>query len=588
MKTLPRVEVAIVGGGWAGLLMAKELATRTALSIVVLERGKARGTDEYAADMDEVDYGVRLKMMQEASQETVTFRHSTNERALPLRQFANFLPGSGIGGAGEHWNALFPRNLPDVFNVLTRSKERYGAARLPENHSIQDWGISYQELEPYYTRLDHLIGTSGKAGNLRGTIIEGGNPFEGPRSEEYPLPPTKQPYFAALLRDSAKSLGYHPYPIPSAAATHVYRNPDGVTRPPCVYCGYCERYGCMIGAKAQPSNLLLPVLKKKRNVTIRTGAWVRRIAQAKTASRKNSVTGVSYIDANGQEIFQPAEIVFLASWTLSNTRLLLLSDIGTPYDPSTGKGTLGRNLTHQLHMVGATGFFDKPLNRFMGAGSSGMMLSDFDGDNFDHGNLDFLRGGVLQALNTGAHPISDFGEVPESVKSDWGSEWKKAAIDAFDRTGRMIFSAEHLAYKHNFMDLDPTYKDVHGDPLLRMTLDWTANERNMATFGAGKAATLLRAMRAKEVRPFGPLGKYDTRRYQSTHVQGGTILGTSPQTSAVNTYGQHWDAENLFVLGGSTFPQAASANPTPTLLALTLRTADAVAEKYTKAPGMLA
>jgi gluconate 2-dehydrogenase alpha chain len=586
MNKLPRADVAIVGGGWAGLLMAKELAARTGLSIVVLERGTARSGEEYARDMDELDYGLRLKMMQDASQETVTFRHGPDERALPLRQFTNFLPGSGVGGAGEHWNGLFPRNLPDVFKVRSRTVERYGPERLPENHSIQDWGLTYDELEPYYTRLDALIGTCGKAGNLRGTIVEGGNPFEGPRSEEYPMPPTKQPYFAAMFREAASALGYHPYPIPSAAASRMYTNSDGVIRPACVYCGYCERYGCMIGAKAQPSTLLLPLLQKKKSVSIRTGTWVTRIVQTRGGVRA-PVAGVQYVDSSGGECFQPADLVFLASWTLSNTRLLLLSGIGTPYEPVTQKGTLGRNLTHQLHLTGSSGFFDKSLNRFMGAGAAGSMVGDFDGDNFDHRDLDFVRGGVLQALSTGAHPISDFGEVPGSVGSDWGSEWKKAAIEAFDRTGRIVFSAEHLAYKHHFMDLDPVYKDRHGDPLLRLTLDWTDHERRMARFGAGKAAEILQAMGAREVRAFGALGRYDTRRYQSTHVQGGTILGTSPENSVVNTYGQHWDAENLFVLGGSTFPQAGAANPTPTLLALALRTADGVVQHYLKSPGML-
>jgi gluconate 2-dehydrogenase alpha chain len=95
-------------------------------------------------------------------------------------------------------------------------------------------------------------------------------------------------------------------------------------------------------------------------------------------------------------------------------------------------------------------------------------------------------------------------------------------------------------------------------------------------------------MGAKEVHAFPGLRNYDARRYQSTHVQGGTILGTSPENSVVNTYGQHWRAANLFVLGGSTFPHAGGANPTPTILAVAYRTADVVVERYLKKPGPLA
>jgi gluconate 2-dehydrogenase alpha chain len=138
MKTLPSVDAVIIGGGWTGLLMAKELGSRTALSVVVLERGGPRKSDDYGEDMDELDYAIRLHMMQDASNETVTLRHNPGQRALPLRQFASFFPGSGVGGAGEHWNGEFPRILPDCFALLSNTIEKYGAERLPEDHSIQN------------------------------------------------------------------------------------------------------------------------------------------------------------------------------------------------------------------------------------------------------------------------------------------------------------------------------------------------------------------------------------------------------------------------------------------------------------------
>jgi gluconate 2-dehydrogenase alpha chain len=587
MKTLPPVDVVIVGGGWTGLLMAKELGSRTALSVVVLERGGPRKTDDYAGEMDELDYTIRLHMMQDASQETVTLRHDSNQRAFPLRQHGSFLPGTGVGGAGEHWSAVCPRFLPDCFELLTRTTEKYGASRLPEDHAIQDWGISYDELEPHYTRTDLLLGISGKAGNIRGKQIEGGNIFEGWRSEEYPTPPTKIPYFSAMFGEAAKCLGYHPYSVPAATTSRSYTNPDGVSRAGCTYCGFCETFGCMIGAKAQPTNVLLPVIAKRKNVSIRTGAWVRRIVHD-SPEHDRRARGVTYIDSNGEEIFQPAELIILASWTLNNTRLLLLSGIGKAYDPATGEGALGRNLTHQLVFPAATAFFEKPLNRFMGSGASGMMLSDLDGDVFDHSKLSFLCGGTLGARSARSLPISECGVVPKSVKTTWGSEWKKAALHYYDRAGRISFSGEHLAYKGNYMDLDPVYKDHFGDSLLRLTLDWRENERKMAEYVIAKAVEIAREMGAKEVTPFSGLRRYDATRYQSSHIQGGTIMGRSPERSVVNPYLQHWQVSNLFVLGASAFPQNASANPTPTILALTYRTADAIVDRCMKSPAPLA
>ena len=224
----------------------------------------------------------------------------------------------------------------------------------------------------------------------------------------------------------------------------------------------------------------------------------------------------------------------------------------------------------------------------MGSGAAGICIGDLDGDSFDHSGLPFLRGSTLLAWSLGFRPIANFGLVPHNVRASWGSEWKKAALRYYDCTGSINLQGEHLAFKGNYMDLDPTYKDAFGDPLLRLTLDWRDNERKMAEFTIPKAVEIARAMGAKEVTPFSGLRNYDAARYQLTHVQGGVIMGNSPSKSVVNPYLQHWQLPNLFVLGASSFPQNASANPTLTILALTYRAADAIVDRYLKSPAALA
>ncbi len=214
-------------------------------------------------------------------------------------------------------------------------------------------------------------------------------------------------------------------------------------------------------------------------------------------------------------------------------------------------------------------------------------MADFDADVFDHTNLPFIRGGVIGATMTGTQPISTFGELLRSVKVPrWGSDWKKASIEWYDHAANIGFAGEHIPYDGNYFDLDPTYKDPAGDPLLRMTIDWRENERKMVEFMTAKGRN-RHAMGAKEVNPFPGYGNYDVTRYQSTHMQGGTIMATSPDRGVVNTHQQHWDISNLFVIGASTFPNSGAANPTPTILALTYRTADTIVDKYLKKPGML-
>ncbi|MBI3666343.1 MAG: GMC family oxidoreductase [Acidobacteria bacterium] len=582
MRRLKPVDVVIVGGGWTGLLMAKEITSRTALSVVVLERGPARKTEDYATTMDELDYAIRLRLMQNIAEETVTHRHSSADRAGPIRQHGSFLPGTGVGGAGEHWNGISYRFLPDVFTLATHWREKYGRAPLPEELAVEDWGVTYEELEPCYWRAEQMMGVSGKAGNLRGRLIEGGNVFEGPRSQEYPTPPLKSSYLSTLFRKAALDLGYHPYPAPAANLSESYTNPDGISRPGCAYCGYCERFGCMIGAKAQPTNTLLPVLARKKNFTLRTGCWARRVTH-----RDGRAEGVVYVGPAGEEVLQPAQTVVLASWTLNNTRLLLLSGIGEPYDAASGKGTLGKNLTHQVG-AGAQVFLDKPLNAFMGSGSLGVAFADLDGDRALDRSSGVLRGGHFQTGSTGNRPIATFGATPPGeAESNWGAAWKKAALAWRDKVAGVGFSGEHLSYRQNYMDLDPTYTDKHGDRLLRLTLDWTEHERRQAAYGGGILAELAKALGPKAINLSPPLGRYTVTRYQGTHIQGGVIMGGSPERSVVNPYLQHWRTPNLWVVGASAFPQNGSGNPTLTVLALTYRAADAFVDRYSKRPGAL-
>jgi gluconate 2-dehydrogenase alpha chain len=577
---LPETDVVIVGVGWAGGILAAEL-TKAGLHVVGLERGQPRSIADFQHDIDELRYAVDYEMMQDTSRETWTLRHDLRERALPIRQLGSFLPGTGVGGAGVHWQGMTWRFEPRDFTIRSSTIARYGAAAIPADSTIQDWGITYDVLEPYYDKFEYMAGIAGKAGNLQGQIQEGGNPFEGPRARDYPVGPMLDAHAPVVFRDAAKQLGYHPFPQPSANLPRAYTNPDGITRGACTYCGFCERFGCWVGAKADPLVTVLPVAQRSGKFELRTEANVFQIAH--DGKRAHSVL---YVDARGEVQEQPASIVILAAYVFNNVRLLLTSGMGTPYDPQTGNGAVGKNYCYQVG-AGGTGFFEKvTFHRYMGSGANGYSMDDFNADNFDHSSLGFIGGGGISCSASGARPIQSL-PVPPNTPT-WGAQWKAAIRKYYDRAISVGFQGESIAYRTHFLDLDPTYRDALGQPLLRITFDWEDNERKMAAFGAEKVKGILQATGADIVAASGTLPPhYDVTVYQSTHNTGGAIMGAGPATSVVNSYCQMWDVDNVFVVGASAFPQNAGRNPTGTVGALAYRAADGIANRYVKNPGPL-
>jgi gluconate 2-dehydrogenase alpha chain len=587
-KKLPPKDVAIIGLGWTGSILANEL-TDAGLDVVAIERGPWRNT---ATDFpisymqDELRYRIRHELFLRPSQMSVTFRNKTSETALPVRNWGAFMLGNGVGGAGVHWNAETWRFLPSDFVTRSHLTERYGTKFLPADMTIQDWGITYDDLEAHYDKFEYLCGTSGQAGNLKGETREGGNPFEGVRSRHYPTPPMKQGYGHALFADAARQLGYKPFPQPSGNLSQSYTNPLGVTLGQCTYCGFCEWFGCANYSKATPQTTILPVLMRKSNFEARTNCEVMRINLDSTGKR---ATGVTYVDTSGEEFEQPADLVLLCAFQLFNVQLLLISGIGEPYDPQTGRGQIGRNFSHQT-LSAALGFFDKEkynFNPFVSAGSIGMCIDEFNGDNFDHGQLGFVGGGYIGQVQTNGRPIQTTAVPPDTPT--WGSGWKRAVRDNYLSTincGGACHGSMY-SYRDVYLDLDPTYKDRFGRSLMRMTIDFHDNELKMSAYLTDKYAEILQKMGAKQVVKQPRKGPYDVTTYQTSHLCGGAIMGDNPGGSALNRYLQSWDVPNLFVMGASAFPQNAGYNPTGTVCALAFWAASAIRSQYLKNPGPL-
>jgi gluconate 2-dehydrogenase alpha chain len=584
-EKLASVDVLLIGFGWTGAILGQEL-TETGLKVLALERGQWRDTSTDFAPtfaQDELRYYWRHALFQPPAHETLTMRNNVSQTALPMRRLGSFLPGINVGGAGVHWNGQTWRFLPSDFVARTHNLQRYGKDAIPDNMTIQDWGVTYEELEPHYDKFEYLCGISGTAGNLKGQIRDGGNPYEGPRQREYPNPAMDMTLPPTLFAQAAKSLGHKPFPQPSANMSRAYTNPLGVQLGPCTYCGFCEKFGCGNYSKASAQTTILPVLMRKPNFELRTEAEVTKINLDSTGKRAVSVT---YVDAAGREFEQPAELIILTAYILHNVRLLLLSKIGKPYDPATGEGVIGKNYAYQITSSVNVFFDDKILNPFIGAGSHGMVVDDYNGDNFDHSGLGFIGGGYIANIQTGARPIETH-PVPDGTPK-WGSQWKKAVAQNYLRSMSLATHGAVMSHRGNYLDLDPTYRDVYGRPLMRLTFDFTDNEHRMSDYITDRLTDIAKAMKPREIKVNKRKGSWDVVPYQTTHNTGGAIMGTDPKTSAVNRYLQSWDVTNLFVVGSNAFPQNPGYNPTGTVAALAYWCADAIRNRYLKSPGLLA
>jgi gluconate 2-dehydrogenase alpha chain len=568
MIKLKEREVVIIGGGLTAGLVARRLVP-AGHDVLVLERGPERAggpEGELPSQRDELRWQTHRGMSQRENLETITLRHSLDEQALPMRRMASFLPGFGVGGAISHWNGQTWRFATSDYMLRTHLESRYGKAAIA-GLTIQDWGLRYEDLEPHYSLFENLFGISGEAGNIQGVKRPEGNPFEPWRSGPFPLPPLEASQLGVLFRAGASKLGYHPFAMPAANASRAYKNPDGLQLGACQYCGHCERFICEANAKASAANLLFPLVRGKRNFELRADAEVLRLLYDRKAKR---VTGVVYADArSGEEFEQPASTVVLGAYVFNNTRLMLYSRIGRPYDPRTGQGVVGRNYCYQTTSGVNVFFEDQYLNQFMGAGALATTIDDFNNDNFDHTGLGFVGGAFISANTTNARPI-DLRLLPPGTPR-WGTKWKEANVKWYLRSANISCQGSSYAQRQNYLDLDPDYRDAWGRPLLRMTFNFPDNDLKMSEYVTNKAHDITKAMGATITNPAPRRGPYDTRVYQTTHNTGGTIMGADPATSVVSPHLQCWDASNLFISGASVYPQNSGYNPTGAVGALGLR-----------------
>jgi gluconate 2-dehydrogenase alpha chain len=560
-------DVVIVGLGAAGGVAAYPLA-EAGLDVVGLEAGTWLDRRDFAPD--EIRNNVRdwPMLVKKAELERPTSRATSAQTA---NQIGSHPMMNAVGGTTLHYWAQSWRLNPWDFRPVSETERRYGRSRIPAGSTVEDWPFGYEELEPYYDRVEHEIGVSGQAGNVRGRIDARGNKYEGRRERAYPMPPLRWTAFHERMAEAARGLGWNPFPGPAAINTETYGGRSG-----CGYHGYCNKGGCPIDAKNSPHLTTIPKGLATGNLRVITRAHVTTIA----VDAQGRATGVNYV-VGSQEFFQPARVVLLAGYTYENVRMLLLSTSRAyPNGLANNHGQVGRHYLSHHQGAGVSALFPFDLGSWYGLPAQGVAVDEWADDNFDHAGLDFIGGGNLWAMSDN-RPISAANGSTFGRSRAWGSGWKRFIQENADRSHGFYIQKTTLPYEDNYLDLDPTVKDPLGFPVIRITGQYKQNETRIAAFLQDKAEQWYREAGAIEVVRGGLGGAMGA----STHAYGGTRMGDDPETNVVDRWGFSHEAPNLGVLGASVMGTSGARNPTLTAQALAWRTAAHLVESWSSIAG---
>ena len=553
---LPPVEVALVGLGAANGIIAQVL-TEAGIEVAALEAGPR--VDRTAAALDEIANDMRARWSTpKALGEMPTARPDVNTKAT--RPAYPVLMVNGVGGTTLHFDGLMGRLLPWNFETRTRLIETYGEGRIPQGSTVSDWPISYDDLEPYYTRTERAIGVSGVAANVAGQPQnQQGNIREAMRSEPLPMPPLRPGGWSKLMAGAARDLGWHPFQMHAAINSVEY---DG--RPACTYCGYCAHNVCHNDSKAATNVNVIPRAEATGRLRIETDAPVVSI----DVDSEGRACGVTFV-RDGERWHQPAKVVVVGCFVFENTRLLLLSKSRAfPNGLANNGGQVGKHMINHLNTFVQGLFPGRNLKVLNGTGAQVVAIDEFNAGHRDHTDDPFVTGGMLGALREMGLIGQMRASTPPSVPR-WGSAWKSWIAENALSVGSTWGQLDALSYEDNFLDLDPQVKDPRGLPVIRITHRIHENERRAMEFLQTRQAMWLTAAGASKTwsYPF---------HVEARHAYGGTRMGSDPSASVVDGHGFAHEVPNLVMVGASTFPTASGINPTLTVQAAAWRTADRI------------
>jgi choline dehydrogenase-like flavoprotein len=558
--SLSQFDVIIIGSGAGGSMAARTLTVVGGKKVLILEAGPNyfMGLDDPAPNMpvplfsnDELKLSVRGLITQDPFLEPRTYRTDPTANAS-VNEDVNTLPRN-VGGAAVHADMKYPR-----FNVVDfRMKSELPSINLDySGANFDDWPVSYDELEPFYTEAERLTGVQGK---------KGANPFESYRSGEFVMPPGVPMYVAEVLsRGAAGSTPpLHPFPFPTAVNSRPYGG-----RPPCIDCGFCGGYGCPNNAKCSPAVTTLREALLTGNCQLRFNCMVTRLRH----TNRQHVDGIEYIDGDGNPQKATADQFILAASAIESSRLCLLSDLGGP-GLGNSSGMVGQNLMFHFQTI-AIGIYQE---RFHGERGRSVThgIADFRGvlPGGEHIDPTMKRGGIIE-FGTNSEAIAEAKDYLRALALTKVSAVKISLKQLLlnsplrSRLAALEMQAEDAPQRANQIDLDPKVVDVFGLPVPRVTYKSSTYELEARAFYAPMMLGIHKAAGAQ----YGFIAPADSPS-QSRHVMGTLRCGIDPSSSVCDAFGKFHDVDNLYCMDGGVFVTSSGYNPTLTIITLALRAA---------------
>ncbi|GAB4253474.1 MAG: GMC family oxidoreductase [Acidobacteriota bacterium] len=543
---LDPVDAVVVGAGAGGGIVAKELA-EAGFHVVLLERGGWARFEDHPHDelisqlwltpLDNAFGPDREKNFREVLEADGTWRRvRPNDPA-----FGNI--AACVGSGTVSYGAMAWRFHPQDF----RMRSTYGC---PADSTLEDWPVSYDDLEPYYEKAEWEIGVAGDHTQ---------DPFAPPRRRPYPMPPFPYNRDGEVVAGAARRLGLHPFPIPMLRNSIPYNG-----RPACIHCRYCVGYACEVNAKNGTHNTVIPKALDTGLCELRTHCMTAEILTDDQGKAK----GVRYFDAEDREQIQPARLIVVCGGAVETARLLLNSrsrlfpeGIGNRYD------WVGRNLQGHAY-TGAWGLFEEEIYDDVGAGAC-VAFCDFN-----HGNPGIIGGGLL--CNGFIRLPYYFSRVRPPGAPRWGKEHKDFQRHYYRRSVVVRGPIQEMPVWESRVQVSPTGRDYWGIPVARLSGHRHPLDLEAARFLAEQAERVLRE--AGAVQTWLELPGPGVSGGQ--HQAGTCRMGNDAKTSVTDRTGRVHDVDNLYIADGSLHVTNGGFNPVLTIMALAYWVSDHIKKEW--------